>query len=295
MSARTLLCVVPALVALSVCAEGAERSRDWDPQAAAAYLDARAAWWMDWKGAQRDHGTFCVSCHTALPYALARPALRAALGEREKPATEARLLDNVAKRVTLWRDVEPFYPDQLRGIPKTSESRGTESILNALILAKRDAGAGRLSDETRAALGNMWALQMKTPKLSGSWAWLDFGYEPWESTSAPYFGATLAALAVGSAPGGYASEPDVLPNVKLLHEYLQRELESQPLLNRLVALWAAARAPGLMTAQPARAIVEAALGAQREDGGWSTASLGGWNAWTAARTTSRATATRPAW
>src|SRR5437879_13482727 len=39
----------------------------WDQQAAAAYLDQRAAWWMEWPKAARDHETFCVSCHTAVP------------------------------------------------------------------------------------------------------------------------------------------------------------------------------------------------------------------------------------
>ena len=42
----------------------------WNRKAAAAYLDQRATWWTTWPNAQRDHGTFCVSCHTALPYAL---------------------------------------------------------------------------------------------------------------------------------------------------------------------------------------------------------------------------------
>jgi hypothetical protein len=51
----------------------------WNPKAAAAYLDRRQAWWMEWPRAQRDHGTFCVSCHTAVPYALSRSALRSAL------------------------------------------------------------------------------------------------------------------------------------------------------------------------------------------------------------------------
>src|SRR6185295_13386636 len=56
--------------------DGAKAAHTWNPEAAAAYLDHRADWWMGWQGAARDHGTFCVSCHTALPYALARPALR---------------------------------------------------------------------------------------------------------------------------------------------------------------------------------------------------------------------------
>lgn len=76
---------------------------------------------MQWPSAARDHGTFCVSCHTAAPYALARPALRRALGESGPSANEVRLLDNITYRVRQWKEVEPFYPDQTRDIPKTSD------------------------------------------------------------------------------------------------------------------------------------------------------------------------------
>jgi D-alanine-D-alanine ligase len=61
----------------------------WDRQAAAAYLDGRMGWWAGWPSAARDHETFCVSCHTSLPYALARPALRAALAFDSKVLVEA--------------------------------------------------------------------------------------------------------------------------------------------------------------------------------------------------------------
>src|SRR5476651_2485349 len=125
------ICTVAACLA-AVLPAADQPSSAWSPKAAAAYLDGRLAWWMDWPSAARDHGTFCVSCHTVAPYAIARPALRQTLGESGPSATETRLWDNVAKRVRMWRDVEPFYPDQLRGVPKTSESRGTEAILNAL-------------------------------------------------------------------------------------------------------------------------------------------------------------------
>ena len=111
----------------------------WNRKAAAAYLDQRADWWMKWPGASRDHDTFCVSCHTIATYAIARPALRQALAEAGPSPTEIKLLDNVIKRVRMWKEVEPFYPDQTRGLPKTSESRGTEAILNALIVSSRDA------------------------------------------------------------------------------------------------------------------------------------------------------------
>src|SRR5262245_29679416 len=76
----------------------------WDPKAAAAYLDGRQDWWMNWPRAQRDRETFCVSCHTAVPYALSRPSLRKSLAEPAPSPNERRLLDNVTKRVRLWKE-----------------------------------------------------------------------------------------------------------------------------------------------------------------------------------------------
>ena len=269
------VCLAAALTATRPSAE-ADPATAWNRKAAAAYLDQRSTWWSTWPNAQRDHGTFCVSCHTALPYALARPALRQSLGETGPSASEAALLANVTKRVTMWRDVEPFYPDQTRGIPKTSESRATEAILNAVILSRRDAATGALSDEGRRALDNMWALQMKTGEQTGAWAWLQFHNEPWEGDSSAFHGATLAAIAVHTAPGGYAASPQIQDRVRALHEYLRKLNEKQPLLSRAMLLWASTTAPALLAREPQQAIVDALLGAQQEDGGWSTATLGAW-------------------
>src|SRR5437867_7990729 len=79
-------------------------ANSWNQKAAAAYLDQREGWWMAWPIAARDHGTFCVSCHTAVPYALSRPALRTALAEREASANEQRLLASKSAfvRAFLW-------------------------------------------------------------------------------------------------------------------------------------------------------------------------------------------------
>ena len=139
----------------------------WSPRAAAGYLDGRMDWWLKWPNAARDHDTTCVSCHTVLPYALARPALHAPLAEHDLALPERAMLGHVVKRVRMWNEVEPFYPDQTRGLPKSSESRGTESVLNALVLATRDASAGTLSEETERAFANMWALQFKAGELKG--------------------------------------------------------------------------------------------------------------------------------
>jgi squalene-hopene/tetraprenyl-beta-curcumene cyclase len=248
----------------------------WNQKAAAAYLDQRSEWWSQWQGAARDHGTFCVSCHTAMPYAIGRPALRRALGEAGPSAPERKLLENITKRVTMWKEVEPFYPDQTRGLPKTSESRGTEAVLNALILASRDAQNGSLTDDTRHAFDNMWPLQMLKGDAAGAWTWLNFHYEPWEGENSQYLGATLAAVAIGVAPGGYSASPAIQDGLKLLREYLQRGAEKQHLLNRVMLLWASSTWPGLLTHEQQQTIVDAILRNQQDDGGWSAASLGPW-------------------
>ena len=246
----------------------------WDPEAAAAYLDARQEWWMDWPTAARDRGTFCVSCHTATPYALARTVLRTGAGEAMPGAVEQRLLENVETRVTAWQEVEPFYSDEQYRVPKTSESRGTEAILNALILANRDVRQGSISDTTRQAFDNLWALQMTTGETEGAWPWLNFGLEPWETQTAQYYGAALAAVAAGTAPGAYLSTPRIQTHVARLREYLRREADSQPLFNRVTALWASTVLPGALDAHQRLAIIDETMRLQREDGGWSLSSLG---------------------
>ena len=261
--------------ALGVGGRAAAQEPDtWNRESAAVYLDARQGWWMDWPTAARDHGIACVSCHTTTPYALARTALRTGPTGTQPAAVERRLLDNVERRVTAWHEVEPYYSDEQYRAGKTSESRGTEAILNALILANRDARAGSLSETTRQAFDNLWALQVPTGNAAGAWPWLNFRLEPWETQAAQYYGAALAAVAVGSAPGGYDSTPAIRTHVTRLREYLQREADTQHLFNRLTALWASAVLPGALDKRQRQAIIDETRRLQREDGGWSLSSLG---------------------
>jgi squalene-hopene/tetraprenyl-beta-curcumene cyclase len=247
---------------------------NWNPKAAAAYLDDRMSWWMNWPKSARDHETFCISCHTVAPYALGRPALRSALAEPSASPNEQKLLDNVTKRVRMWKEVEPFYPDQTSGLPKTSESRGTESILDALILVWNDVPSGKLSADARLALDNMWKLQLRSGEMSGAWAWLQFHNAPWEGDS-QFYGNSLAAIAIGSAPGDYKSEPGLQAGLKLLRGYLLKNMDAQTPLDRVVLLWASAKIPGLLTEDQQKTIIEQTLAKQQEDGGFSLSSLVG--------------------
>jgi len=251
----------------------AQAAGRWRPKAAAAYLDQRADWWMGWQGAARDHGTFCVSCHTALPYALARPALRERLADEAPSDEERRLLDNVVKRVRLGKEAGPYYANRDHDPDKAVESRGTEAVLNALILASHDARSGRIQADTRTALDTMWALQQTTGDGAGAWPWLQFGLGPWEAKDSPYYGAALAALAVGTAPGGYGSGADIRSHLERLRAYLDREYGEQSLANRMVLLWASTQLPGLLGRERADSLVRDVLREQRPDGGWSLSSL----------------------
>jgi squalene-hopene/tetraprenyl-beta-curcumene cyclase len=245
----------------------------WNKKAAAVYLDGRENWWMNWPRAARDHGTFCVSCHTAVPYAISRPALRLVLGEQTAAVNEQKLIDSVTTRVRFWKEVEPWYSDENVGAHKTNESRGTESILNAFILSNHDTQTGTLSADTRLAFANMWALQQQAGDEKGAWSWYHFNNQPWEASDSQYYGAALAAIAVGTAPQDYRSSPEVQANLNSLREYLDRYASKQSPLNRVMLLWVSAKLPGTLQPGDKVSIINEIFSKQQEDGGWSLTSL----------------------
>jgi squalene-hopene/tetraprenyl-beta-curcumene cyclase len=248
-------------------ASAAGKRMSWNAGAAAAYLDKREEWWMTWRTAARGQSTFCVSCHTAVPYALVRPQLSRMLMENEPPSQMEALIKDVAKRVQNWPTEEAYYPDQFQA------SRGTESVLNAFILSSHDASTGHVGEDTRLAFREMWDEQRKTGDLKGSWPWQQFGLEPWESENAVYYGATLAAAAVGIAPENYRMSPDIQGNLALLRAYLRREYQNQCLFDRIELLWAATKLPGLLDPKSQDQLISEILQKQRADGGWSLSSL----------------------
>jgi hypothetical protein len=114
-----LLALLLAAGAALACSYGKatqdKASESWHPKAAAAYLDQRETTWMEWPGAARDHDTFCVSCHTAVPYIMSRPMLRGALAETAPSVVER-------KRVQLWNVTDPYYGDKENQGNKAAES-----------------------------------------------------------------------------------------------------------------------------------------------------------------------------
>ena len=200
---------------------------------------------------------------------LARAALRRVLGEKSITPVEKTLIDNVVKRVRLWNDIGVYTPS------KESESRGTESILNAFVLVSNDAvsnkaPAGHLGPDAKLALDNMWALQLKT----GAWNWFEFHLAPWESDS-QFYGATLAAIAIGSAPDNYQSAPGIQNGLRMLRTYLINNRNKQTPADRVMLLWASTKLHGLLAPAQQTAIVNDILARQSKDGGYSMAALQG--------------------
>ncbi len=248
----------------------------WDEAAAATYLDTRQDWWTGWSNADRGNDTYCVSCHGGLPYALARPHVRQGSANAGPTPGERDLVANVTTRVRAWDTIAPYYTDERHGAPKTSQSRGTEAILNALILSNHDAATGTLSANTRAAFDHLWVLQEQSGDSRGAWPWLFFGLQPWESIDGPFYGAALAAVAVGIAPENYAATSEVQERLDLLRAYFARHYAKQPLFNRVTLLWASTKVQGLLDEEQRASLIRAVLARQRDDGGWSLSSLGEW-------------------
>jgi squalene-hopene/tetraprenyl-beta-curcumene cyclase len=274
LKAASLLCLATTCCTLA-CPQQTPQPLAWNPAAAAKYLDDRQTWWMNWPESARDHRTFCVSCHTVVPYALARPRLGHFHGSPSPSANDKKLLANVTLRVTRWNDMQPFYSDEKVGPDKTAQSRGTESILNALILASFEQDRAAPSEALSQAFQNMWAEQQKSGDSRGAWLWLNFHTQPWEADDSPYFGATLAAIAMGIAPEQYAHKPEIQNQLRGLREYLLRGYENRSLNNRLLLLWASTELPGLLKPEQQRTIIDALLAQQQSDGGWSMSSLVG--------------------
>lgn len=272
---------------------GQKADAGWDPAAAARYLDAREVWWQGWERAQKDQGTYCISCHTQVPYALARPLLRRRLGQPGPGPSEQAMLASIEKRVRLWNEVEPFYLDARYGAGKAIESRNAEAVLNAIILASYDAQHGKQSEIARLAFQNALELQSTSGPNAGAWVWQNFHYSPWESDVSQYYWAAQMAIAIsmeppsfpqakrsllftGRDPAAFASNPNIGHKLRALLAYLRNHYQEQPLINKVMALRVEHRLPGIVNRDQEQKLLHDVNRLQHADGGWSLADLGPW-------------------
>jgi squalene-hopene/tetraprenyl-beta-curcumene cyclase len=283
-------CSTLVACALISTASGAEPLAAWNAKAAGAYLNARAAWWLDWSSADRGRGTTCVSCHTTVPYVLALLALAKLSESSSDGATAERLLAGVRTRVDGWDELakETESKDGLTpmfGGAKREASLDTEAVLNALtLLVGESRSTGALSRSANRALDILWSRQ----GANGAWRWLEFGLRPWENDG-QYQGAALAALAAATAGDRYSSRnsPDVKRKFDSLCAFLKsRAAGKQVLHDTAMALWAGSKIRGLFSDADKKSMIADLLAVQQRDGGWSLRDIGktggqaaelGWN------------------
>jgi squalene-hopene/tetraprenyl-beta-curcumene cyclase len=215
--------------------------------AAARFLDAAA---VNWTRERK-----CATCHTNVPYLLARGTLK------DDPSEGAAFVRRFFEdRASHWHDD-----------PKAAKPRSdAEAVVIAVALAFHDAQtSGKLHPLTRKALDRMWTLQ----RPNGSWNWLKCAWPPFEHDD--YYGAVFAAVGAALAPDGYSQTTASQQGLKKLKEYL-RKTPPPSLHHKAWLLWASAKLNGLLTASERQQTIKELLALQRDDGGWSLASLGDW-------------------
>lgn len=219
------------------------RAAQFSPARAAHFLDVAALNWT------KRHG--CFSCHSNLSYLYARPALTGPAPAQAE--VRQGLEDLVSKR---WPEKGPRWD--------------TEVVVAAAALAYNDAATtGKLHPLSRTALDRMWTVQRK----DGGFSWYKCNLPPMEIDD--HYGATLAAVAAGVAPDGYARTDAARTGLDGIRTYLKAN-PPRILHHKAMTLWAASYVDGLVTDAARQAMIAELRAAQRPDGGWSAASLGDW-------------------
>lgn len=210
---------------------------------AAKFLDSAALTWQK----QRK----CFTCHTNYAYLYARPAISAKAPAHQEVRAFAEQL--VMER---WEKQGPRWD--------------AEVVATAAALAFNDAATtGRLHKATRTALDRMWTVQRE----DGGWSWLNCNWPPMEIDD--HYGATLAAIAVGAAPGDYKQTELARKGLAGIRKFLQAT-PPKHLHHQAMILWAATYHTDLMTKEQRQACIDKLSALQHSDGGWSAASLGNW-------------------
>jgi squalene-hopene/tetraprenyl-beta-curcumene cyclase len=223
------------------------RAKTVSLSAAANFLDAVSVNWT------RDRK--CGTCHTNIPYLFARGTIK------DAPSEGASIVRRFFEdRITHWDDEA-----------KTAKPRwDAEVVVTGVALAFHDAQtSGKLHPLTRKALDRMWTLQ----RADGAWNWLKCAWPPFEHDD--YFGAVFAAVGTSMAPDDYRHAESAQKGLAKLKAYLHKT--SAPTLHHKAwLLWASMKLDGLLTAADQQQIIKDLRARQREEGGWSLASLGDW-------------------
>jgi squalene-hopene/tetraprenyl-beta-curcumene cyclase len=220
-------------------------AKEFSLERIARYLDSAA---LDW---QRTHA--CTSCHTMVPYLMARPTLSSISPQ------SAELRQFFEDIVAGKREAMPDY--------SCNDVEGAVAVGVASAMALNDRWAtGKLHPLTRQALDRMWTLQ----RSDGGWTWPFRDTPPLKIDE--QYGVTLAAIGAGMAPDDYANSPAARAGMERVRHFL-RKTPPVSLHQKAMLLWASIYVGDLLSAEAKDRILANLLNVQRPDGGWSMAHL----------------------
>jgi squalene-hopene/tetraprenyl-beta-curcumene cyclase len=247
---------------------------DWDPKLAAKYLDDRQKQWFDWSITKSSSGP-CVSCHTGLPYLLSRPHLRKALAETNKTEFETGLLEGLQTRLASGEAMFKSFKKE----PLRSQGFCVEAILSVLALSADGHAPDAASKKVKkAAWDRLWSLEYPpgARRQVELWPWFNLDLHPYESEGSAYYGASLVAVAAGKDLSN-SDKKRFSAQLRSLTDNLHQNFQNQPIHNRLLALWASARLPGILNRKERDQLLSEVWQRQESDGGWPIAALGPWS------------------
>ena len=209
---------------------------------------AKAAEFMDTVGLAWTRQRKCMTCHTNVPYMLARPKL----GGDPKPMREIRRF--LEATVIGWETSKPRVDYDV--------------VATAVALTWNDtATTGKLHPATRAALDKMWTVQQE----DGSWDWPACDWPPLEHDQ--FYSVAYVAVAVSMAPDNYRDTRAAQAGLDNIRKYL-KENPTTELHHKATLLWASAKIDGLLSDVEKKATLAELRKLQLPDGGWNTPALG---------------------
>ena len=220
-----------------------------DEPMAKAFSPARAAAFLDGVGLDWTRTRSCATCHTNVPFMLARPKVKG--GD-----------------LSAMREVREFLEGSVKSWEKEKPRADYAVVATAFALAGNDAATtGKLHPLTRAALDRMWTVQ----KPDGSWKWPDCDWPPLEHDQ--FYGVAYVAVAVALAPDNYRDTPAARAGLDKLRTYLKANPVPE-LHHKATLLWASTRVDGLLTDAEKKDTVTELHKLQLADGGWNLPALG---------------------
>jgi squalene-hopene/tetraprenyl-beta-curcumene cyclase len=210
---------------------------------AVRFIDLAALDWLN----KRE----CFSCHSTYTYLYARPMISAQAQAHDD--LRHALEDMVSKT---WVTGKPRWD--------------AEVVATAAALAHNDALTSRkLHPLTKTALDRVWTVQRK----DGGFNWLKLNLPPMEYDE--HYGVTLAALAAGVAPDGYATTEPARKGLIGIRAWLKAH-PPQNLHHRAMILWVSTYLDDFLSAEEQKSTIASLRAKQLPDGGWSAANLGDW-------------------